>query len=130
MNFSKLDPNVVALIVSVLGGLWTWISHKANGEKTSTWREILDDVVRQVINAADVDLDNVKARLETKLQDAVTKIGLRGPTANSLVHEFVEYGSAELHERFATIQRQLDKISAEAQATLKVLRPAATPGTP
>lgn len=106
---NNIDPNAVIALVTLVGG-WLWSKRK--GEKTTSARELLEDVVRQVINAADVDPDNVKTRAEAKIRGALAKINVKGTTAELLVHEFVEYAAAELGERWAKFTRDMDALKA------------------
>ncbi len=111
MSFlSKLDPNVVMTWGGIfLSGL-AWLYHKAKGDKTASARDILDSLVVQVINAPGVNLDNVKDRVELAARTALKKMGLKGAIVETLVHEFVEYGSAELHKRYDLIDKQLQEM--------------------
>jgi hypothetical protein len=102
------DISAAALLI----GGWLW--HKARGDKTKTAREILEDVVRQVLYSDGVDLDNVKSRAESKIREALAKRNVTGKLAEALVHEFVEYAAAELAERFALFQKNLDALATNA----------------
>lgn len=108
-------------IIAVGGLLGGWLWHKARGEKTKTVREILEDVVRQVINSGDVDLENVKSRAEAKIREALAKRKVAGKLAETLVHEFVEYAAAELAERFRLIQQSLDSLARGAESLGKAV---------
>lgn len=127
MDWSKLDPNVVISIGSVVGAAATWLYHKAKGEKTASANDILESLVTQVINAPDVNLENVKQRIDSAARAALAKVGVRGAIAERLVHEFVEYGSAELHKRFDLWTKSMMKLDNAAQATAKVLESTPTP---
>jgi hypothetical protein len=102
------DISAAALLI----GGWLW--HKARGDKTKTAREVLEDVVRQVLYSDGVDLDNVKSRAESKIREALAKRNVTGKLAEALVHEFVEYAAAELAERFALFQKNLDALATNA----------------
>jgi len=101
------------LAAGIFVGGWLW--HKAKGEKVKTVREILDDVVRQVLNSGDINLTNIKARAAYYIREALAKRKVTGKLADALTHEFVEYAAAELAERFSLIQRQLDALAAGAE---------------
>jgi hypothetical protein len=108
---NNIDPDAVIAVVGLVGS-WLWSKHK--GEKTKSAREMLDDVVRQVINSADVDLENVKARAEQACRAALAKVGITGATSDRLVHEFAEYAAAELAERWGLFQKRLDQLAVNA----------------
>jgi hypothetical protein len=106
----------VAAVGVLVGG---WIYAKARGRKTKTVREILDDIVRQVINADGVDLENVKPKAERAIRDTLAKAGIKGKAAEVLVHEFVEYAAAELAERYAEVNKALQKLNAATETAGK-----------
>jgi hypothetical protein len=111
MSETGITYSDVALVAGIVGG-WLW--HKARGDKTKTAREVLEDVVRQVLYSDGVDLDNVKSRAESKIREALAKRNVTGKLAEALVHEFVEYAAAELAERFALFQKNLDALATNA----------------
>ncbi len=130
MDMSKLDPNVVVSWLSALGGLALWLWHKAHGEKTADASDILDSLVTQIINTPGVDLDNVRARIETKAREALAKIGLKGAAADMLVHKFAEYGLAKLHEKFDLMQKSFETMVKKTIAVGDALEPPKEPTVP
>ncbi len=113
------DPNLVLSWGAVLAAAATWLIHKARGEKTASARDILDSIVTQVINTADVDLENVKLRADQAIRSKLAELGIKGAAAELMVHEFVEYASAQLHERFDRWTRAMDKLDAAVQTVPK-----------
>lgn len=97
----------IAAVGALLGGVF-WKVKK--GQKAKSAREILEDVVRNVLYSDGVDLNNVKTRAETAIRAALTKHGLKGKAADVLVHEFVEYAAAELAERFDLFTKNLERM--------------------
>ncbi len=124
MSFvNQIDPN---LVVGILVALGTYLWHKARGDKTTSARDILDSIVTQVINSDGVDLENVKARTEAKCRAALAKAGIKGTLAETLVHEAVEYASAQLHERFDLFTKSMNNMMAETlklEQTVKAIQP-------
>lgn len=110
----------VAAVAVMVGG---WIFHKAKGDKTKTAREVLDDVVRQVINSEDVDLVNVKTRATAAIHDALAKRKITGKLADALTHEFVEYAAGELAERFDLFTKNLEKMAGNAAKVGEAIAP-------
>ncbi len=121
------DPSIV---ISAIGSVALWLWNKARGDKTKTAREVLDDVVLQVINAGDVDLDNVKARVTELGLEALRKLHVTGMPATVLVHEFVEYAAGRLAERLYLHQRRLDALVVGAEAVQKAMTPPVVPTVP
>ncbi len=118
---SKADPNVVISWVSVAFGGLLWLYHKARGDKTASAEDILTSLVTQVINQADVDEDNIKARVEVASRAALLRIGIKGATADLLVHRFVEDAAAQLHERYDAWTKAMNAMDAAAKATIQDL---------
>lgn len=118
MNLSNLDPNLVLSLATLVGTGIAWIVHKVRGDKVASARDILDSLVTQALNAPGVNLDNIKSRVEKAARDALAKRGIKGAIAETLVHEFVEYASAQLHERFDLITRNVEQM-ADAAAKVK-----------
>ncbi len=110
----------VAAVAVMVGG---WIWHKARGDKTKTAREVLDDVVLQVLADADIDMTNVKAKAEAALRAALTKAKIKGALAEALVHEFVEYTAGELARRFKLFEANLARMADNAAKVGETLAP-------
>lgn len=119
MDWSKLDPNVVMSWAAVVAGAIGWLYHRAKGDKTQSARDVLDSIVAQALNTPGISVDNVKMHVETLAREALTKRGISGKVADALVHEFVEFASAQLHRRVDIAARDLARADAAAQATLR-----------
>lgn len=116
MSFlNQINPDLAVTILTAIAAGATWLFRKARGEKTQTARELLENVVTQVLNSDGVDLENVREKLEARLRAALAKRGIKGKLAERLVHEFVEWGAAELHERYDGITRNLERMYKAAE---------------
>lgn len=120
------DATTAAIVGPLLGLFGTavrWVMHRIAGDKRAGLRALLESVVTQILYSGDVDLDNVKARIESAARIALSKAGVTGALADELVHEVVEYGAAKLHERFDEFTRNLESLSAAADKVKQELKP-------
>jgi hypothetical protein len=82
MNLSTLDPNLVAGLVTVVGGLVTWLYRKATGEKQRSIVELLDEAITHEVGDALDDgetLDTIEARLTKAALALGRRIGIKVP---------------------------------------------------
>lgn len=77
---SKLDPNVIAAVVTALGSLVIWIYHRAKGDKVDTIQTMLESVVGSLAHDLLADTKTIpeaQVWLETKLWDTLTVHGIK-----------------------------------------------------
>lgn len=112
-----MSATLIALLTTLATTGVAYLRTRANDKRTASLREMLDDVVRRVLNTAGTNLENIQARAEEACRNTLEKVGITGPAASLLVHEFAEYAAAEFHERWEGLARNMQ---AMADAVSKV----------
>jgi hypothetical protein len=84
MDWSKLDPNTVLIVGSLVGSFGTWLWHKISGDKTDSFDETIRGLGKQAIHellmdpsvSAALSAEAMQAKAEAFLTAAASKLGL------------------------------------------------------
>lgn len=121
MDWSKLDPNAVMFLLSLVGTAALWLYRKARGEQQASLRGLLwPSVEAKAIELAESDafVEGMRDELRECALDALRRIGVK-PSAlvEVIVTELVERGVAELRKRIlarkvkSEVQTLLDRLA-------------------
>jgi hypothetical protein len=112
MDFSKIDPNLIAGVVSLLGTLAAWVYGKARGSKQRDLSELLDETITAEVEDALEDgetLDTIEDRLTQAAHALAKKLGPK--VGEQTLRLAVTWGVIEF--------RKLVKKRADNQAAVK-----------
>ncbi len=101
MDISKVSPDLVIGIVSVLGALGGWLWRKARGEKQRDLSDLLDEVITHEVDEALDDgatVYQIRERLEAAAQKLCVRVlGRKMP--QKYIALAVEWGVQEFKKR-------------------------------
>jgi hypothetical protein len=133
MDLSKIDPNLVAGIGTLLGTLVTWLVGKARGQQQRDLGELLDEAITAEVLDALEDNETV-ATIENRLTDAALKLGgklglkIPEPTVRFAVQWGVVEFRKKLKEREANqkaareLPAKLDDLATQAAKVVEAFR--------
>ena len=132
--FSKIDPNALIAIATVLG---TWIYHKVSGQKAASFDDTIRGIGKQVVDAlvkaGDLDTDKMVLLGNNLMTDAMTKLGIPlNAVTNALVKATVMHAVgdalAELRQLDADADANMAKMQAIASSMPDVIAKAQADG--
>ncbi len=132
---SKIDPDLVVTIVSILGAGATWLYRKAKGEKqaditSSLWRAMEGSVLKLAETHLAPTATFLRDKLTVAAYEALGRMGVKkNAVVDAIVAKLVEQGVTEVRKRIAALKnaRDLEKVLTDAS---KVTTAAPKPGLP
>jgi hypothetical protein len=76
MDISKVDPNVLAIIATGVGTLFTWLVGRARGTKQANVTELLDAAITEEVNDA-LESSQTAGTIESYLTHAALELGIK-----------------------------------------------------
>ena len=124
MDWSKLSPDHIIAIATVIGSLATWFYHKVKGDKKVSMSSLLDDIVGNILHEFLDDyndepmteyLDKARKYLDDNLWAIAQKRGIPRGLYDLLVHAAIERGTKWLADEVAKrkIPVQLQDLAAK-----------------
>ncbi len=135
---SKLDPNLVAVLITAVTTVGGWLYRKAKGEKQEDITDALWHALEgKVIAIAESNVESgaalIRERLTKAAYEALERMGMKkSPLVDAIVAKLVERGVTEVRKRIAALKnaRTLDAMLASAAAVRDALTPPAVPTVP
>jgi hypothetical protein len=132
VDISKLDPNLVAGIVTLLGTLVTYVVGKARGTKQADVSELLDEAITHEVNDA-LESNQTAATIESYLTHAALELGMKlkmkipEPAVRLAVQWGVVAFKKALHER-EVLQKASKDLGRMSDAAARIADKLATVG--
>lgn len=137
MDLSKLDPNTLVVVGSLLSAGATWLYHKVKGDKKESTEDALWAVIEgNALKLAESDetVDSIRAKLTTAAEEALQRFGLKKSVAmNILVAQLVDHGITEVRKRVLErkqLAAKLFAMAAQASAVALSFDPPTNPSIP
>lgn len=137
MSLDKIDPNLIAGVVSLLGTLAAWVYGKARGSKQRDLSDLLDETITAEIEDALEDgetLDTIEDRLTQAAHALAKKLGLK--IGEQTLRLAVQWGVVEFRKLIKKradnqaaakrIPAQLDDLAEKAKAVEDAFTPKGT----
>lgn len=140
---SKLDPNLVAVLFTVVTTVGGWIYHKAKGDKQESIQDALWHILEgnaMKLAESDTAVEVVRMKLKSAAQEGLERLGLkRNAVTDMIIAKLVERGVTEVRaqirerknaEAAAALPAQLQALLALAEKLPKSFDPPANPTVP
>lgn len=134
MDLSKLDPNLLLGVITLLGSLAGWAWKRARGEKTASITEVLTAAIKQEaarLLRGEEPLEKARDAMRWAATAALERIGVTPSKAvDLLVNVAIEKGLAELAERLHVLERGVAALPGAFQGVVDAFTPPAQPTIP